>query len=102
MLIQYAEKTDEQGVESGKTALHLAAINGHLGVAKVLIDNAANPETEDHKLETPVTYARKASKNREQFIQLLDEAIQLRAKWTRAKEFPHDDEDEYTRDQLPW
>ena len=70
-MIQHVEDIDESGMDSGKTALHLAVINWHANIVKVLLENGANPTTKDHGLETPIRYASKYNRKNPEIIKLL-------------------------------
>ena len=45
------------GFNIGTTPLHKASEEGHIDVAKLLIDGGANPEVEDEHERTPLHYA---------------------------------------------
>jgi len=67
---------DEQGPESGKTALHIAAIYGRSKLAALLLKNGARKSIKDNALKTAADYATEAKENKETLLELLVEPQQ--------------------------
>jgi ankyrin repeat protein len=57
VLVEHGAEVNRQ-CEHGRTALHMAAAWGHLGMVKFLLDNSADPSIRDEENMTPAMVAR--------------------------------------------